>query len=156
MLDLGCGDGRIAWQIKKNWTGEIILTDIQKTVKVKLPFVWWDGKILPFPNQNFDIVLLSFILHYCHRPEQVLKEGKRVVKKKILVLEDCPQNIWEKVILRLANWYAHRRHWQSRPKWFFGAGEWEKIFKNAHLRLVKRIDFKIGFWRHSLFVLEKN
>lgn len=52
----------------------------------KLPFVIYDGKILPFGNLEFDVSLLNETLHHCEDPESVLIEAQRV-SKSIYVIE---------------------------------------------------------------------
>jgi len=64
--------------------------------------VIYDGKTLPFDNEEFDVSLLNETLHHCEDPESVLIEARRVAKS-VYVIEHFPNpdaNIKELVKLK--------------------------------------------------------
>lgn len=63
------------------------ITDIRKIKQ--LPFVIYDGPILPFENSEFDVSILNETLHHCEEPEAVLNEARRVAKS-VYVIEHFP------------------------------------------------------------------
>jgi 2-polyprenyl-3-methyl-5-hydroxy-6-metoxy-1,4-benzoquinol methylase len=87
MLDVGCGDGLLAKR-----TGELLQiedvrgVDIKVQAHCRIPVHGYDGVTLPFPEQTFDIVTISDVLHHTSNPEQVLKELFRVTKPTGAVL----------------------------------------------------------------------
>lgn len=95
MLDIGCGLGREAFALyQKGYsvTGIDISENavknakqIAKAHKMNIPFLWYDGKTLPFPDRSFDTVIIwsqTFgLLYGDDYKESFLKECKRVLKE---------------------------------------------------------------------------
>ncbi|HEX2865561.1 MAG TPA: methyltransferase domain-containing protein [Ignavibacteriales bacterium] len=96
VLDFGCGVGLFEEYIKKNMelcegkitgvdTGkeliEIAKSSFQDTRNYEFFLIDESGR-LPFPDNSFDIILSSFVLHLLTRPQKadVLKEFMRVLK----------------------------------------------------------------------------
>jgi SAM-dependent methyltransferase len=91
VLDIGTGTSlpihifaEIFPEVKYN---TVDIVDIRK--RKKLPFVIYDGKTLPFNNEEFDVSLLNETLHHCEDPESVLIEARRVARS-VYVIEHFP------------------------------------------------------------------
>lgn len=92
VLDLGCGTGltlAIVSQYFPNSVGceigdmEIKATkEILKQVKIKIPVVKYDGKKLPFKDNSFDIVTSIEVIEHVEKPNIMLKEINRVLRKR--------------------------------------------------------------------------
>jgi len=92
-LDVGCANGDSTAIMKRHnpsldLTG-LELTDwgYQEAIKNhrELRFVQGDAKELPFPDQSFDTVVLDHIIeHFCD-PVPLIREAKRVARKKVVV-----------------------------------------------------------------------
>ena len=160
ILDLGCGSGIFGKNLKEKLKVKVFGLDIVDERVFKIPFQKFDGKKIPFPENSFDTVLISFVLHHTENPKEILKEAKRVAKK-IIIFEDLPQGILGKLRCFL--------HWLS---WnlFFGKKfvkfnflkekEWEEIFENLNLKIVAKKDFFPHLWfldpvKRKIFVLKK-
>lgn len=91
VLDIGTGTSIpihvFAEVFSKVRYNTVDIVDIRK--RNKLPFVIFDGKILPFGNLEFDVSILNETLHHCEDPESVLIEASRVAKS-IYVIEHFP------------------------------------------------------------------
>ena len=99
ILDIGCGLGREAFALSDmgyDVTGidisKEVIAQVKKLAAEKgygIPFYEYDGKILPFPDESFDVVLIwaqTFGLLYGDEYKQeCLAEWKRVVKSGGLV-----------------------------------------------------------------------
>lgn len=86
VLDLGCGRGdnaRIFAQKAKKSVGVDIKkwSDWDKLASEKLKFIEADAHKLPFADHSFEVVFAKDMLHHVKRPEIVLKEIHRVLKK---------------------------------------------------------------------------
>lgn len=95
VLDLGCGTGEFSPHFSKS---QYIGIDIDpKNIAYARKhyngdFRIADGRRLPFPNENFDKVLVVGVFHHLSTEDcrLVFKEIKRMLKKygKILIMED--------------------------------------------------------------------
>jgi ubiquinone/menaquinone biosynthesis C-methylase UbiE len=163
LLDVGCGSGYVAWQLARRFPGDIATVDVGDFRRVPTPsFSLFDGVRLPFPDNCFDVVLFSFVLH--HVPDVMkpllLSEARRVARRKLVVLEDTPRG-W---LDRMASWWHGIRFRQragSRERFgFLAPGEWTRLFDEmglcpSHVVPVSR--WSRSIWQpfaRSLFVLE--
>jgi len=159
ILDLGCGSGILSFKIKKKFEVEILGIDIADNRICQIPFQKYDGKKIPFPQDYFDVVLISFVLHHALDPIATLEEAKRV-GKKIIIFEDLPENFLGKVrcFFHLFFWNALS---QKNTKFhFFKEKEWEKIFEKMNLKLIAKKDFNLPLSfldpvKKKIFVLKK-
>jgi ubiquinone/menaquinone biosynthesis C-methylase UbiE len=74
-------------------------------------FQQMDAYKLQFPNETFDTVAISHSLHHFAEPEKILREMKRVLKKKGLfiineMLSDDNQSKSQQSHIQLHHWFA--------------------------------------------------
>jgi len=159
ILDLGCGNGNLAKILISKYKISVFGLDIKDTRIYPIPFQIYDGKNIPFPENFFDGVLISFVLHHAKDPLSLLEESKRVGKFLIL-FEDVPENFFQKIFC-----WIHFSSWNlffgKTEKFFFlKSKEWQQIFENLGLELIleKEIKFKYGFLypvKRKMFILRK-
>ncbi|MCH8741950.1 methyltransferase domain-containing protein [Patescibacteria group bacterium] len=162
ILDLGCGRGVLTNAIKNYFQAKVVGVDIKDQRIVKnFPFRIYNGEKLPFPDNSFDIVFLSYVLHHTEDPKKVISEAKRVTKKKIIIFEDLPEGIFGILMSKFHHTaysviFNHKAFHRKTRK------GWEKSFNELDLRVVssKRIK-KWIVWlfplpqKRIMFVLEK-
>lgn len=86
LLDVACGPGSLAAAAARR--GAVAVgVDFSSTVvaeaKRRCPFVEFrqgDAEALPFPDEHFEAVAISFGLMHLGRPEQALREARRVLR----------------------------------------------------------------------------
>ncbi len=159
IIDIGSGTGFLARIISEKQSPRITLVDVRLNPLCKsLPVTIYDGKILPFPNNNFKTALLIAVLHHCHEPMKILDEAIRVSADKIIVMEDLFESRLEKWLTLLedsiVNW-EFRGHPHSNKL----ENEWLEIFHKKNLKLLNFEKFRLvcaGFpFRLGIFVLQK-
>lgn len=158
ILDLGCGSGIVGEEFQKFFKADIIGVDIKDLRIKKIPFKSFDGLNLPFLDNSFDTVLISYVLHHARDPEFLLKEAKRVVKNRIIIYEDLPEGFLAKLFC-----YFHgisfglffQKNKESGT--FKNDVEWKEIFGNLGLRLTfeKKVSPVFYSVKQKLFILEK-
>lgn len=91
VLDLGCGDGTLLAQIRDGGAGrvcgvELNLKNMSKCVELDLPIIRsdLDHGLECFPDDCFDIIVLSHTLQMVKRPALVLREMLRVARRGIV------------------------------------------------------------------------
>lgn len=151
ILDLGCGSAIVANEFQKFFKGEVLGIDIKDSRIFPIPFRTFNGADIPFDEDSFDIVLISYVLHHSKDPESLLKEAKRV-GKMIIIFEDLPEGIFGKTYCFL-HWLTWNLFFGKSPKFnFHTEKEWEEIFKNLELKIISKKNFLM---KRKIFVLEK-
>ena len=123
VLDIGCGEGRIAFRLCNEGhkvTGIDILAKCTKNAKESggnLQVVISDAAFLPFKDDIFDCCLFSEVLEHLTAPEYALIEAKRVLKDRgeivALVPNDLNFFIARLFTLRFEDAFAERGHIRS-------------------------------------------
>lgn len=182
VLDLGCGDGRVARCLDRNGLG-VTLVDVlnYNTHGRHLPFftVGQRGS-LPFDTASFDTVLLLTVLHHADDPARVLAEAARVSRRRIVLIEsvfgvrscDLPGDDpslrrfvglggGQRRYCRIIDWFYNRvlHDDVNVPYTFKSPRQWERTFRGHGLRIVHAehlgLDQPIVPEYHVLFVVEK-
>ena len=93
VLDIGCGSGDLLFYLEesKNIQGqgiEISLLGVKESVSKGLSVIQGDADIdlINFPDNAFDVVILSDTLQATHKPKEVLKQMLRIGKKCIICI----------------------------------------------------------------------
>ena len=151
ILDLGCGSGILGEKIRERLKKEVIGIDIVDKRVCNIPFKIYDGKKIPFPENFFGLVIISFVLHHTEDPISILQEAKRV-GKRIIIFEDLPEGILGKLYC-FFHWVTWNLFFGKSPKFnFHTKKEWKEIFKKLDLKLISEKDFLV---KRKIFVLEK-
>ncbi len=90
-IDIGCGImpyKKIIMPQVFNYMGVDIHNETYASVVQ--PDKYWDGKVLPFKDEEFDSGMLIEVLEHTPEPESVLKECSRVLKKNSHMLITVP------------------------------------------------------------------
>lgn len=90
LLDFGSGDLSLAKTIHRHrphikLTGIDVADSGERAAGVR--FLTYDGKRLPFRQDQFDATVAYHVFHHCADPRQLLVEVMRVTKNMILMVE---------------------------------------------------------------------
>ncbi len=93
VLDLGCGTGNIAWQIKNKIDADLVGVDISldmltvaRSKALDVVRIDIDNQKLPFRDGSFDTVTGAYVIHQIINLNSILSECYRVLRKGVLVL----------------------------------------------------------------------
>lgn len=142
ILDLGCGPGIAGKTFQEFFQADLLGVDIKDRRINDIPFKLIDGKILPFSENSFDIVLINYVLHHSRDPIALLNEAKRVTRDKIIIFEDLAEGCLSKLFCRLHG-ISYDKLFGNPTKTSFNSEKgWEKIFKELGLNIIfkKRVN----------------
>ncbi len=143
ILDIGCHSGTFTKEIAKNFShAEIFGIDIDKKAisyaqknYPMLNFQVAAAESLPFPKNQFDLILCLEVLEHVLNPDEVLVEARRCLKRGGWLVILVPS---ENLLFRLI--------------WFFWTKGRGKVWQGAHLHnlggkylidLLKKNNFRI-------------
>lgn len=87
-LDVGCGSGAFTFEMGRRCQRATGIDVKESILRIPIPvdlagrveFQKGRGESLPFPNDSFDVVLLSEVLPMTDDPEQIIREATRVIR----------------------------------------------------------------------------
>ena len=136
VLDIGCGNGMVASQIK-SWTGaDVVGIDVDDRRIAGIPFRKFDGKRIPFRSKRFDVSLLLSVLHHVRNQDAILNEAKRVTRKHVIVCEDMVENWFDRILAGMHIQTFSMFYGASRENRFRSREGWENYFKKLGFRVV--------------------
>ena len=158
ILDLGCGSAIISKEFKDFFEAEIFGVDIEDKRIYPIPFKVIDGRLLPFPPNSFDVVLMNYVLHHSEDPISLLSQVKKTAPK-IIIYEDIPKGFFSNFFCKIHGFTFSFFFQKKKQKTNFKSiNEWKKIFKDLGLKLIYKKIFRqplIYPVKKVLFVLEK-
>jgi SAM-dependent methyltransferase len=100
VLDVGCGFGHGAWLMAKRGARRVVALDIDRgrvsqmlsscKDSLKVAGVVMDAEVPGFLDQAFDIVICFEVIEHSRRPDCLLRELRRVLKPKGILLLSTP------------------------------------------------------------------
>jgi SAM-dependent methyltransferase len=141
VLDVGCGEGYVLEELADRGAGELVGVDVVDIRQEKTrPFQLFDGVQLPFGDGRFDVVVLSFVLH--HVPDQrkcaLLREALRVCRGAVVIVEDTPVTLFDRIMNRRHGETYRRRIRSTAPYGFLTEGEWRWLFRGLGIEPESR------------------
>lgn len=145
ILDVGCGDGRIAQAIHERKPNlQFLGLEVMARETCSIKHTLYDGHHLPFEDKSFDYVMFVDVLHHTHNIEQLLSEANRVAKKGIVIKDHNANNILDYWLLAIADWVGNWPYGVHLPYNFKSPQEWGTIFEKLNIQPAqKQTKFKL-------------
>ncbi len=155
IIDIGTGSGQFSLVLKEDGH-QVTSVDIKDKTNTNLitPTVY-EGEMLPFDTNSFEISMLITVLHHCPNPEKVFQEAVRVSKSRIFVLEDVYSNF----VMKYLTWWMDslmNLEFIGHPHTNKSEHDWECLFKENNLKVIHKKKTKLLFlFSQVAYVLEK-
>lgn len=95
VLDVGTGTGFTAEYLQSAHNNlDITGLDIKsyKTYPDRIPRKLYDGTVIPFRDDEFEVSLLFYTLHHADSPELLLREVTRITQRYVIIIEEFDHN----------------------------------------------------------------
>jgi len=153
VLDVGCGDGEIAWTVSQS-RPDISVRGVDVLVRPDtcIPVEAYDGLHLPLDDDSCDVVTLIDVLHHCDDARAVLREAARVARRAIVIKDHTRDGFAAERTLRLMDWVGNHRYGVALPYNYLSRSEWRDMFADLGLRIEVQRD-ALGLYAWPVNVL---
>jgi SAM-dependent methyltransferase len=143
LLDVGCGDGLLACMIIRK-RPDIALRGIDVLIRAQnyIPVTAFDGRVIPYADASFDVVMFVDVLHHTADPMILLREAVRVARKALVIKDHTRNGFLAGPTLRLMDRFGNARHGVALPYNYWSQEEWFKAWET--------LDLTIGVWKKTL------
>jgi SAM-dependent methyltransferase len=137
VLDVGCGDGRIPRRL-----GELRLDLEVRGLEVlvrpdaALTVERFDGRSIPYPDASFGSVIFVDVLHHTPDPMGLLREGRRVARRSLLIKDHCRTGWLAQSTLRVMDRVGNDPGHVDFYDTYWTAERWQRSFEQLGLRVV--------------------
>ncbi len=140
ILDLGAGEGYVGLTAHRDTGARVVLADVVDMNRTRLPWVQVGGKTLPFGEDQFDLIILYFVLHHAEDANALLRQCRQVAAR-VIVVESVYETNRERSRLQLLDRLANRL--RSKGKMteqeahlaFRTTDSWQKAFVECGFRV---------------------
>lgn len=106
-LDVGAGSGNFSKRVANHFDAKVSGVDIIDYRDSDIEILFFDGKTLPFPDKSVDVAFAAFVLHHDKSHANLLKEMKRVARRKIIIFEDTFFTPWQRLFVCFNDFYSN-------------------------------------------------
>jgi SAM-dependent methyltransferase len=136
VLDVGCGDGRLARLIaEKRPDISIRGIDVRQRNDAVMLVDRFDGEFIPYGEDSFDVVMFVDVLHHASKPMRLLREAVRVAREAIVIKDHLAEGSLDYLTLRIMDWVGNARHGVALPYTYWSLANWHRVFNKLGLRI---------------------
>ncbi|RLB46337.1 MAG: SAM-dependent methyltransferase [Deltaproteobacteria bacterium] len=137
LLDVGCGDGTIAATVGRTVGAErVVGLDVALRDQVAIDAYAYDGGLLPFDDDSFDVVLLADVLHHATDPLALMRECLRVATVGVALKDHLAFGPLSARLLTLMDHVGNAAAGVAVRGRYFALDEWFALVRRAGGRLT--------------------
>jgi SAM-dependent methyltransferase len=107
-LDLGCGTGHNADAMRRRGLTPVVECDVVDYHMLGGEVDLFDGRTLPYASNQFKNASLLYALHYAEEPGGILKELKRTVSGRLILVQSTYDHALGRRVLNLREFFLGR------------------------------------------------
>jgi ubiquinone/menaquinone biosynthesis C-methylase UbiE len=139
VLDVGCGDGLIAHLISQQRPDvQVEGIDVLLRPQTHIPVAQFDGRMIPYGDATFDVVMFVDVLHHTEDPMVLLREATRVTRQAVVLKDHARDGLLAGPTLRFMDWVGNARHGVVLPYNYWPSAQWARAFAELRLRVAAR------------------
>lgn len=143
ILDLGCSCGRLAQALQEEKPGlDFYGVDVCLQPKCAIDIQSYDGRNIPYKDNEFDYVMIVDVLHHDIDPWLVVKEAARVAQRGIIIKDHYWDNQFGYQILKISDWWGNVAYGIDLPYNFLKMKEWADVFGRAGLTIKRQEKYR--------------
>lgn len=158
VLKIGNGFGYLSEMIRTKVASlDIYEVSLYESTINKEKVTIYDGINLSLSPKSKDISIFNLVLHHIPDNQEFLKKVISITNKRIILVEETYDNIFQKIHLVWRDWYLNIRagqpcdiHWNS----YFKRNTLEKTMLELGLSVVHRETYKHHSYYKELIVLD--
>lgn len=143
VLDVGCGDGRLARLIQEQ-RPDVTIRGIDVLVRphTEVPVEQFDGKSIPLTDDSVDAVMFVDVLHHTDNQIDLLREATRVARRCVVLKDHTMNGVLAEATLRFMDRVGNARHGVVLPYNYWTRQQWTDA--------AKQLDLTVGTWVSDL------
>ncbi len=137
LLDVGCGDGTIAYLIGQT-TAQVSIQGLELTPRPSclIECGRFDGTTIPLPESSVDMCLFVDVLHHTDHIEGLLREARRVARRHVLIKDHLCESRFDHAVLSFMDWVGNHPHGVRLLYNYQSKAQWSGILSASGLRPV--------------------
>ena len=150
VLDVGCGDGRLAYRIGQERRDVSFRgIDVLLRKKTLIPVQHFDGETIPAETASVDVVMFIDVLHHTNDPISLLREAARVARRSVLIKDHLVNGFLAEPALRFMDRIGNARYGVALPGNYWRQSQWDEVFETLALTAVDRLE-KLALYPKAL------
>ena len=143
VLDVGCGDGRLAGLVlEKRPDLSLRGIDVLVQPETRIFVERFDGQRIPHPDDSFDAVMFVDVLHHTDDPTVLLREAQRVSGRLVLIKDHTANGFLARPTLRFMDRVSNMRKGIVLPYNYWPRQQWKNVFAD--------LGWQLRDWRSDL------
>jgi len=141
VLDVGCGSGALGAALETT-ERRLVVEGVEVRPRGSEPIVVhaYDGDLLPFPDNHYDIVILADVLHHERNPTKLLQESRRVCRRTIVIKDHLNSGPYSQYRISLLDWLANKPYGVECLYTYWNTHEWTEMIATAGLTVEEFIN----------------
>lgn len=143
VLDVGCGDGRLASSLAKARPHlQVLGIDVLERPDTAIPVRVFDGRRIPYEDGTFDAVILVDVLHHTDEPDRLLREAARVSVRHVVIKDHLREGLLARATLAFMDRTGNLQHGVASPGTYWKRSQWLEAFSE--------LPFSLAVWNEGL------